>query len=77
LFRDDKAVLLAKKERLFFSLFFANLGVVIPYSLLDDAVWEEHIVNDNTRRTFLYRVKKRFPELPFEIVKNIGLIPLI
>jgi len=75
LYRNGKAVVLTKKEQLFFSLFFHNLDIVIPYSVIDEIVWETNNVHSNTRRTFLYRIKKRFPGLVFQIIRNVGILP--
>ncbi len=74
LYKQNHPVTLTKKEQLFFSLFFNNLGVLIPYSVIDEIVWKNNSVNDNTRRTFLYRIKKRFPELHFQTINNTGII---
>ncbi len=73
LYEEDRPITLTKKEQLFFSLFFNNLGVLIPYSVIDEIVWKNNNVNDNTRRTFLYRIKKRFPTLQLQTVNNIGI----
>ena len=74
LYKQNQPVTLTKKEQLFFSLFFHNLGVVIPYSVIDGTLWTDNSVNDNTRRTFLYRIKKRFPDLHFQTINNTGII---
>jgi len=74
LYEENHPITLTKKEQLFFSLFFRNLGILIPYSVIDEIVWKNNSVNDNTRRTFLYRIKKRFPELHFQTINNTGII---
>ena len=74
LYEENHPITLTKKEQLFFSLFFHNLGVLIPYSVIDEIVWKNNSVNDNTRRTFLYRIKKRFPDLHFQTINNTGII---
>jgi DNA-binding response OmpR family regulator len=74
LYKQNHPITLTKKEQLFFSLFFHNLGVLIPYSVIDEIVWKNNSVNDNTRRTFLYRIKKRFPDLHFQTINNTGII---
>lgn len=74
LYEENHPITLTKKEQLFFSLFFHNLGVLIPYSVIDEVVWKNNSVNDNTRRTFLYRIKKRFPDLHFQTINNTGII---
>lgn len=74
LYKQNHPITLTKKEQLFFSLFFHNLGVVIPYSVIDETLWTGNSVNNNTRRTFLYRIKKRFPDLHFQTINNTGII---
>lgn len=74
LYKQNHPITLTKKEQLFFSLFFHNLGILIPYSVIDEIVWKNNSVNDNTRRTFLYRIKKRFPDLHFQTINNTGII---
>lgn len=73
--KDTKAIRLSKKEQLFFSLYFRSLEFIVPYSVIDETIWPQQKVKVNTRRTFLYRIRKRFPDLPFKIVKDIGIIP--
>jgi DNA-binding response OmpR family regulator len=75
LYHNGSPVVLTKKERLFFSLFFHNLDLLIPYSVIDEVVWNNMNVHNNTRRTFLYRIRKRFPDLDFKIIRNVGILP--
>jgi len=75
LYKNGNIITLTKKERLFFSLFFHNLDVVLPYNILDEILWTNTNVHNNTRRTFLYRIRKRFPGLDFKIIRNVGILP--
>ncbi len=74
LYKQNQPVTLTKKEQLFLSLFFHNLGTIIPYSVIDEVIWKNNSVNDNTRRTFIYRIKKRFPDIDFKTINNTGII---
>ena len=74
LYKQNHPITLTKKEQLFFSLFFHNLGALIPYSTIDEIVWKNNSVNDNTRRTFIYRIKKRFSDLHFQTINNTGIM---
>lgn len=73
LFLEDKEQILTKKETILISLLFENINSIIPYNVLDDLVWKGSSVSVNTRRTFIYRVKKRFPNLHLKIEKNVGI----
>ena len=74
LYREECKIDLSKKERLFFALLFNNRSVLVPYSLIEEMVWYGESVSGNTRRTFIYRLKKRFPDLDLQIIKNDGLL---
>lgn len=75
LYKEEDTIRLSKKEKHFFSLYFHNLGVLIPYNVIDEKLWPITTVKENTRRIFLYRIKKKFPGLYFEVIKKIGIIP--
>lgn len=71
LYKDKNPCSLSKKERLFLGILFTNLEILLPYSLIDNILWPNG-VSENTRRTFLYRIKKKFPDLEIQIIKGIG-----
>ncbi len=73
LYRVEEKIELSKKEQLFFSLLFNNRSLLIPYPVIEEIVWCGESVSGNTRRTFIYRVKKRFPDLNIQIMKNDGI----
>jgi DNA-binding response OmpR family regulator len=73
LYQNDEVISLTKKEKLFFLILFNNINTTVHYATLDELVWFGGSVTDNTRRTFIYRIKKRFPDLPLYTVNNIGI----
>lgn len=73
LYKDASIIRLSGKEERFFILVFNQLDSVIHYSMLDQAIWNGEYVSDNTRRTFLYRIKQKFPDLPVQTIKDVGI----
>ncbi len=73
LLKDNKEVKLTKKEQLFVSLMFNSKGNIVPYSIIDETLWQDRAVNDNARRTFIYRVKSKLVGLEFHIENSIGI----
>lgn len=63
---------LSEKEQRFFQLLFQHLDSIITYELLDEVVWQSTYVSDNTRRTFIYRMKQKYPELKLQTIKEVG-----
>ncbi len=73
LFYQNIKVDLSKKEQLLIGLLFTNIDSFISYDTLNKTVWYESFVSDNTRRTFIYRIKQKLPNLNLKIEKNIGI----
>lgn len=73
LYHNNNEVELTKKEQLFIMLMCQSKGSIISYQVLDDTLWQGEIVKENTRRTFLYRLKSKLNDFPFLIEKNIGI----
>ena len=73
LFYQNQIVELTKKEHLFISLFITNLDTIIPYNIIEQTIWYKNFVSENTRRTFIYRMKLKLKDLDFRIEKNIGI----
>lgn len=73
LYSANQKIDLTKKESLFVSLLFTNLNMYIPYETLDKVIWCDSFVSDNTRRTFIYRVKQKLQYLNLKVAKNIGI----
>jgi len=71
--QNNKEVILTKKEQLFISLLFYNINSIVPYSKIDDIVWFDTYVSDNTRRNLIYRLRNKLIDLKFTLEKNIGI----
>jgi len=76
LFKNNQEIKLTKKEQLFIALLFNSKGYLVPYTIIDEAIWQGKVVTDNTRRTFLYRVKNKLVGLEFCVQKSIGILLL-
>lgn len=73
LYKDAKHIKLSEKEKKFFQLVFNNLRSIITYEMIDEVVWSHEPVSDNTRRTFIYRVKQKFQDLEMQTIKDMGI----
>lgn len=73
LIHNNTQIELTKKEQLFISLLFSNQNTIVPYEIIDQSIWQNSYVSDNTRRTFFYRIKQKLPDINFIMEKNIGI----
>lgn len=73
LMQDGKKIKLTEKEKKFFQLAVNNPESIITYDIIDQVVWSHEPVSENTRRTFIYRVKHKFPDLNFQTIKDMGI----
>lgn len=71
LYKNEIEVQLSKKERLFTSLMFNSKNSIVPYSVIEEIIWQNDAVEDNARRTFIYRVKNKLP--PLHVEKDVGI----
>ena len=72
LFYNNEVVLLTKKEQQLFVLLFQNRGQVIPFSHIDEVIWQNEIVTDTTRRQLFHRLKNKVPYLSFKSIRYDG-----
>jgi DNA-binding response OmpR family regulator len=73
LFFCHQNIKLTKKESLFVTLMFSNINTYVSYETLDKIVWYDDFVSENTRRTFIYRIKQKLKNLNLKIEKNSGI----
>ncbi len=73
LFYNDIEVDLTKKEKVLVHLLFTNINKIITYDTLENIIWQNNYVLENTRRNLIYRFKKKNPDLNILIEKNVGI----
>ncbi|MDH5465391.1 MAG: response regulator, partial [Thiovulaceae bacterium] len=61
LFLHNDRIHITKQEQVLLQLLSERLGVVVPFSLLNEKVWEGKEVSENTRRNLIYKTNKKFP----------------
>ena len=61
LFLHNDRIHLTKQEQVLLQLLAESLGVVVPFSLLNEKVWQGKDVSENTRRNLIYKTNKKFP----------------
>ncbi len=71
--KNNEEIYLSKKEGHLIFILLTNINTNINYETIDKHIWDDNYVNDNTRRNFIYRFKKKFPEFNIKIEKGIGL----
>ncbi len=72
LFKNKKAVNLTKKESHLLYLLVKNRKKLVEFSTIDYEIWPEDTVHTNTRRTLIYRLRKKLDNRFVETVFGIG-----
>lgn len=70
--RGDQILRLTKKEAKLLSLLSENLDKIVPYEKVEDFIWSQDTVADMTRRTLLWRLKKKLPAGSLETLSGVG-----
>ncbi|MGE4294643.1 MAG: response regulator [Campylobacterales bacterium] len=70
--RGDQILRLTKKEAKLLSLLSENLDKIVPYEKVEDFIWSQDAVADMTRRTLLWRLKKKLPAGSLETLSGVG-----
>lgn len=63
---------LTKKEAKLLELLAENLDKIVPYDRVEDYIWSHDTVADMTRRTLLWRLKKKLPAGSLETLSGVG-----
>lgn len=71
-FKSNDELFLTKKESLFIKLLFNNKNRVVLYDTLDKILWNGEFVSSTSRRTFIYRVKKKLDGINIDVEKSVG-----
>ena len=63
---------LTKKEAKLMELLSENLDKIVPYEKVEEYIWAHDTVADMTRRTLLWRLKKKLPQGSLETLAGLG-----
>ena len=74
LFFKKTIIELTKKEQYFLYILVKNLNNVVSSEQINLALWYEKVVDDESRRQLLFRLRKKVPLLDIETVKGKGYI---
>lgn len=69
---DDTEIVLTVHEKLLFLLLFQQRGSLVTYEKIDEVIWNDEYVSDDTRRQLLHRLKAKLPHDSIEIVRGLG-----
>ncbi len=72
LFCDGEPVDLTSSELKMFDLCLRRKGTIVPYSVIDEQVWDGKVVSDSTRRGLYHRLRSKLNNHFFETVVGIG-----
>jgi len=69
---DDTEIVLTTHEKLLFLLLFQQRGSLITHEKIDEVIWNDEFVSDETRRQLVHRLKAKLPHDSIEIVRGQG-----
>ncbi len=72
LYYQEEPVLLSKNETKLFHLLFENRGEIVLSETIEEAIWPDYPIKDSTRRTLVYRLRKRLNNKLVEHVPRVG-----
>jgi len=72
LYKKGKTIKLTKKESQLLYLLVKNKNSIVTFDTIDYEIWTEDLVNNNTRRTLIYRLRKKLDNRFLETVFGIG-----
>ena len=72
LYFKEKPVLLSKNEKKLFELLFKNRGNIVLSEVIENTIWPDYPIKDSTRRTLVYRLRKKLNDNIIEHVPRIG-----
>ncbi len=77
LFFKEHPIKLSHKERLLLEMLIEEKGDIVPFSVLENHVWEGNPISDSALRTLIYRLRGKLDYLLIETVPSFGfrLIP--
>jgi DNA-binding response OmpR family regulator len=72
LYLNSQPVHLSKNELTFIRLLVQSKKSFLTYHQLEEAIWQGKPVSDDTRRQFIYRIKKKLINFPMKLKKGFG-----
>lgn len=72
LFFNDKTISLTKSEITFLQLLINAKGEIVTYETIENSIWGNNSVSNETRRQLIYRFKQKVPKLPLKLEKGVG-----
>ncbi|WP_187647135.1 response regulator transcription factor [Nitrosophilus labii] len=72
LYKKGKTIKLTKKESQLLYLLVKSKNSIVTFDTIDYEIWPEDLVNNNTRRTLIYRLRKKLDNCFLETVFGIG-----
>jgi DNA-binding response OmpR family regulator len=70
--RAGEIVTLTQKERAFLALLSKNVNTVVSTEAVDHLLWPDDVIHDNTRRNFVYRLRKKLDDRFLKTVYGVG-----
>jgi len=72
LFFYDMHIPLGKNEKKLLKLLLESKGNIVANSFIENEVWGDSIVSDNTRRTLIYRLRSKLEHRLIETIPDVG-----
>jgi len=72
LYYQEEPVLLSRNETKLFNLLFQKRGQVVLSETIEEAIWPDYPIKDSTRRTLVYRLRKKLKNNLVEHVPRVG-----
>jgi len=72
LFFKEHPIKLSKKESLLLEMLIEAKGNIVPFSTLEDYIWQENLVSESALRTLIYRLRGKLEYLLIETVSSFG-----
>ncbi len=69
---DEQEIILTAHEKSLFLLLFNERGTLVTHERIDEVIWSDEFVTDETRRQLVHRLKLRLPHDSIEIVRGLG-----
>ena len=72
LYLKDEPIHLSKTESKLLALLYKNQGEIVKSDEIETHIWEDYPIKDSTRRTLIYRLKKKLDAPLIEHIPRVG-----